>query len=122
MGNTMSATQAYPTPVEIIDRIDAEHGGEYAVSDDEFDGDKVDDLVYEAISCWDEKFDGDPEWFDEEGDDEKDRIRWEVLELLHLRWYLPRQADNILRCLPEMLEEARSETARDTESSGSGTE
>lgn len=48
----------------------------------------LDDIVYDAISDFDGKFENDPNWFcdmeDEDNifDDEKDRIRDEVLELI----------------------------------------
>ena len=44
----------------------------------------LDDLVYEIVSSFDNQFLDDPDWFDEDDSDEKDRIRDEVLELIGL--------------------------------------
>ncbi|WP_353291972.1 hypothetical protein [Synechococcus sp. M16CYN] len=42
----------------------------------------LDDFIYTQISIFDHSFENDPEWFDEEDTDEKDRIRDKVLELI----------------------------------------
>lgn len=40
----------------------------------------IDDFVYVAISCWDEHFENDDEWFSEEDTDIKDSLRDQFLE------------------------------------------
>ena len=39
-----------------------------------------DELVYDAISCWDKYFEDDEEWFSEDDNDMKDSLRDEFLE------------------------------------------
>jgi len=42
----------------------------------------LDELVYEAISLWDECFEDDNEWFNEDETDLKDSLRDQVLEFI----------------------------------------
>ncbi len=42
----------------------------------------LDELVYEAISLWDDCFEADEEWFNEDDTDIKDSLRDQVLEFL----------------------------------------
>ena len=39
-----------------------------------------DELVYDAISCWDKHFEGDEDWFNEDDNDIKDSLRDQFLE------------------------------------------
>ena len=46
------------------------------------DNDDLDEFVYEVISKWDEKFEGDTDWFDENDSDEKDYLRDFIMNIL----------------------------------------
>ena len=39
-----------------------------------------DELVYDAISCWDKHFEDDEDWFSEDDNDMKDSLRDEFIE------------------------------------------
>ena len=41
----------------------------------EDDAEDIDEIVYDVISKWDEKFEGDKDWFNEDDSDEKDSLR-----------------------------------------------
>jgi len=43
----------------------------------------IDELVYDAISYWDEHFENDEEWFSEEDTDIKDSLRDQFLEAIN---------------------------------------
>ena len=49
------------------------------VSDDDAD---LDEFVYDVISEWDEKFEGDTNWSDEDDSDEKDYLRDFIMNIL----------------------------------------
>ena len=42
----------------------------------------IDEIVYDAISEWDEKFEGDTDWCDEDDSDEKDYLRDFVMNII----------------------------------------
>ena len=42
----------------------------------------IDEIVYDAISEWDEKFEGDTDWCDEDDSDEKDSLRDFVMNII----------------------------------------
>ena len=46
-------------------------------SDHEID---IDELAYDAISCWDEHFENDEDWYSDEDTDIKDSLRDQFLE------------------------------------------
>ena len=65
----------YPTIEEILAKMK-----ELKEDENEWD----DDTIYDAICEWDDKFADDPDWFDEEDTDVKDRLRDDVA--VHLGW------------------------------------
>ena len=74
----MTTTTEYPTATAIVTQVKS-----FIVLNDIIVSD-WDDFIYDFISNYDERFRNDPEWFNEEGDDIKDSLRDEVLELLGL--------------------------------------
>ena len=50
-----------------------------AIEEDSVD---IDEIVYDAISEWDEKFEGDTDWCDEDDSDEKDYLRDFVMNII----------------------------------------
>ena len=46
------------------------------------DVEDIDEIVYDAISEWDEKFEGDTDWCDEDDSDEKDYLRDFVMNII----------------------------------------
>jgi hypothetical protein len=69
----------YPCVVDIIVVL-KQQLAPLAQSNQECD---LDELVYEAISLWDECFEDDEEWFNEDDTDIKDSLRDQVLECLN---------------------------------------
>jgi hypothetical protein len=71
----MTNTIAYPTTQQVADRV--------CIRCLEL-GNKVIDLeefIYEVISEWDNLFQGDANWFSEDGDDIKDSLRDQLLSV-----------------------------------------
>ena len=48
----------------------------------EDDAEDIDEIVYDVISKWDEKFEGDTDWCDEDDSDEKDSLRDFVMNII----------------------------------------
>ena len=74
----MTTTTEYPTATALVTQIK-----NFIALNDVIVSD-WDDFIYDFISNSDEQFRNDPEWFNEEGNDIKDSLRDEVLELLGL--------------------------------------
>ena len=74
----MTTTTEYPTATDLVTQIKSFIALNGVIVSD------WDDFIYDFISNYDEQFRNDPEWFNEEGDDIKDSLRDEVLELLGL--------------------------------------
>ena len=68
---TQTEEKTYPTPLEVLNKL-IENIQKDDISD-------PDEIVYDAISDWDEKYEGDTEWYDEECEnfdgDMKDSLR-----------------------------------------------
>ena len=74
----MTTTTEYPTATDLVTQIKSFIALNGVIVSD------WDDFIYDFISNYDEQFRNDPEWFNAEGDDIKDSLRDEVLELLGL--------------------------------------
>jgi hypothetical protein len=68
----------YPCVIDILAALKIHLS--YKAENEEID---IDELIYDIISEWDQYFEDDEDWFSEEGNDIKDSIRDQVVQVFN---------------------------------------